>query len=164
MIGNDVVDLAIAKIESNWKRKGFLSKLFTAYEQDLIQKTSNQEEMVWVLWSLKESTYKAYQRIKYNRGFYPKKIEIQSLQIIDEKYFATISLFNETFHGQTLIDNKMIHSLVLVSNLEFKKITNYTTNSILKDKNSLPYCSISNNPLSISHHGTFKKIVQLHLN
>lgn len=163
MIGNDVVDLATAKIESNWKRKGFLSKQFTTYEQILIQKASNQDEMVWMLWSLKESTYKAYQRINYNRGFYPIKIEIQSLELSDNEYFATTSLFNITFYGKTHIENEVIHSIVLLSNSDFKKVTNYTTNTILKDKNSLPFCSITKNPLSISHHGAFKKIVQLHL-
>lgn len=163
MIGNDVVDLATAKIESNWKRKGFLSKQFTIYEQSLIQNASNQDEMVWMLWSLKESTYKAYQRINYNRGFYPIKIEIQSLELSNKKYFATIHLFNTIFYGKTHIENEVIHSIVLLSNSDFKKVANYTTNAILKDKNSLPFCSITKNPLSISHHGTFKKIVQLHL-
>lgn len=163
MIGNDVVDLATAKRESNWKRKGFLSKQFTTYEQILIQKASNQDEMVWILWSLKESTYKAYQRINYNRGFYPIKIKIQSFELFDNEYFTTISLFDKAFYGKTHIENEMIHSIVLLSNLDFKNVTNYTTNTILKDKNSLPFCSITQNPLSISHHGGFKKIVQLHL-
>ena len=47
MIGNDVVDLALAKIESNWQRKGFLNKIFTENEKILIQKSKNQELMVW---------------------------------------------------------------------------------------------------------------------
>ena len=33
MIGNDIIDLDVAKTESNWKRKGFLDKIFTANEQ-----------------------------------------------------------------------------------------------------------------------------------
>ena len=33
MIGNDIVDLALAQKESNWKRKGFLDKIFTLQEQ-----------------------------------------------------------------------------------------------------------------------------------
>ncbi len=49
MIGNDVIDLELAKKESNWKRKGFLTKLFTSFEQELIAKATNQEEMVWML-------------------------------------------------------------------------------------------------------------------
>ena len=37
MIGNDVVDLELAKKESNWQRRGFLSKIFTKNEQRLIR-------------------------------------------------------------------------------------------------------------------------------
>ena len=32
MIGNDVVDLQLAKTQSNWQRKGFLEKQFTEFE------------------------------------------------------------------------------------------------------------------------------------
>ena len=32
-IGNDIVDLSLAKIQSNWQRKGFLEKQFTQKEQ-----------------------------------------------------------------------------------------------------------------------------------
>lgn len=164
MIGNDVVDLATAKIESNWRRKGLLSKIFTTAEQNLIQNAQNQDEMVWLLWSLKESAYKAYQRMNYKPGFYPIKIEIKSLQLRDNIFYATISLFDILFNGKTTIENQMIHSVVLLSNFDFNKVMNYTTNAIQKDKKSLPYCAISKNPLSISHHGSFKKIVQLNIN
>ena len=33
MIGNDIVDLDLARKESNWKRKGFLDKIFSLQEQ-----------------------------------------------------------------------------------------------------------------------------------
>ena len=36
MIGNDVIDLALAKIESNWQRSRFLAKIFTKKEQEII--------------------------------------------------------------------------------------------------------------------------------
>ena len=36
MVGNDLVDLQIAKSQSNWRRKGFLEKQFTIKEQQLI--------------------------------------------------------------------------------------------------------------------------------
>ena len=35
MIGNDVVDLRRALVESNWKRKGFLTKVFSDSEQQI---------------------------------------------------------------------------------------------------------------------------------
>ena len=36
MIGNDIVDLVQARFQSNWKRKGFVQKIFTQKEQELI--------------------------------------------------------------------------------------------------------------------------------
>ena len=36
MIGNDIVDLKLAKNQSNWQRKGFLEKQFTEEEQKTI--------------------------------------------------------------------------------------------------------------------------------
>jgi hypothetical protein len=32
VIGNDIVDLALARKESNWKRPGYLNKIFTTKE------------------------------------------------------------------------------------------------------------------------------------
>lgn len=159
MIGNDVVDLATAKKESNWKRKGFLAKLFTAFEQELIKNAINQEEMVWTLWSIKESTYKAYQRMHYNRGFYPIKIEIQSLERIGKQYRSKISLFGSPFYGKTSIENQVINTIVVQKITSFKNISTIKNNSISKDENGLPFCTISNNPVSISHHGNEKVII-----
>lgn len=163
MIGNDVVDLSLARIESNWRRKGFLNKIFTISEQDLILQASNQDEMVWLLWSLKESTYKAYLRMDYKRGFYPIQIKIQSLITIKNQFWATISLFGKKFKGKSIIQNNNIHSVVLSSNLNFANVVESCESKIIKDKNSLPLCEISNNFVSISHHGAYKKIIQLKL-
>ena len=41
MIGNDIVDLALAKKQSNWRRKGYFEKIFTQQEQHLINNTQN---------------------------------------------------------------------------------------------------------------------------
>ena len=62
MIGNDVVDLRRALVESNWKRKGFLTKVFSDSEQQIIKEASDTNLMVWLLWSMKEAAYKAHQR------------------------------------------------------------------------------------------------------
>lgn len=161
MIGNDVVDLATAKKESNWKRKGFLAKLFTITEQELIKNAINPEEMVWILWSIKESTYKAYQRIQFNRGFYPIKIEVGSLERIGKQYHSRILLFGIHFYGKTSILNQVIHTIVVQDTTDFKRICTINTNSISKDSNGLPYCSLSNKPVSISHHGNHKSVIRL---
>jgi phosphopantetheinyl transferase (holo-ACP synthase) len=53
VIGNDIVDLALARKESNWKRPGYLNKIFTTKEQLLISSAENPNTMVWNLWSRK---------------------------------------------------------------------------------------------------------------
>ena len=75
MIGNDVIDLSLAKTESNWQRKGFLKKLFSNDEQQLILEASNSFEMVWRLWSMKEAAYKIFTQQHNMRFFAPKKFE-----------------------------------------------------------------------------------------
>jgi phosphopantetheine--protein transferase-like protein len=156
MIGNDVVDLVVARKESNWKRKGFLNKLFTTFEQDLIQKASNQDEMVWMLWSIKESVYKAYQRINYNEGFYPIKIEIIE---INSKNEAIIQLFGTLFYGKTSIDKDFIKTIVVLDKSDFKRIQNLKTSDYSKNENGLPFEFRSNKPISVSHHGRIREII-----
>lgn len=85
MIGNDVVDLAAAAKESNWRRKGFLEKVFSTEERSMISSAMNQHQMVWLLWSMKEAAYKAHQR----EFQLPRKLNWQSqhcfLKIVSEK-------------------------------------------------------------------------------
>uniref|UniRef100_UPI00404B9FA2 4'-phosphopantetheinyl transferase superfamily protein n=1 Tax=Flavobacterium sp. TaxID=239 RepID=UPI00404B9FA2 len=156
MIGNDVVDLVLAKKESNWKRKGFLNKLFTPLEQDLIQKAPNQDEMVWILWSIKESVYKAYQRITYNEGFYPTKIQILELNTKNE---STIKLFDTYFYGKTTIENEIIKTIVVLNQSDFSRIQYLKNSNYIKNENGLPIDFISKKPISVSHHGRSKEIV-----
>ncbi len=74
MIGNDIVDLAQARRESNWQRKGFLNKVFTSHEQQLIHTASDPDVMVWTLWSMKESAYKVMVRETGRRFFAPHQL------------------------------------------------------------------------------------------
>lgn len=62
MIGNDIIDLQLASRQSNWRRKGFLEKVFTSSEREIIKASEEKEECVWLLWSMKEAAYKAHQR------------------------------------------------------------------------------------------------------
>lgn len=158
MIGNDVVDLELALKESNWKRKGFLSKIFTNFEQKVIQDAKNQDEMVWLLWSLKESVYKASQRIFYIQGFFPTRIEITSLN----KNKDSIIFFNEKkFYGKTIIEKSCIHSFVVMNKNDFKLISNFESKTYQKDSNGFPFEKDSKIPLSVSHHGQYLKIIGL---
>jgi phosphopantetheinyl transferase (holo-ACP synthase) len=75
MIGNDIVDLAEAKENSNWQRPRFLEKLFTLHEQQLIQNSEQPFLMVWRLWSMKEAAYKLYTQLNPSRFYKPKQFE-----------------------------------------------------------------------------------------
>ena len=75
MIGNDIIDLSLAKIESNWHRRGFLEKLFTENEQKLISAAPNPFVIVWKFWSMKEAAYKVYTQQDKQRFFAPKKFD-----------------------------------------------------------------------------------------
>lgn len=79
MTGNDIIDLTTAASESNWKRKGFIEKLFTPKEQLYIRQATVPEEMVWKLWSMKESAYKIYSRQLGLRSFAPQKFNCTML-------------------------------------------------------------------------------------
>lgn len=89
MTGNDIIDLATANIESNWKRTGFLEKIFTQKEQKYIHNDAAPAHMVWKLWSMKESAYKIYTRQFGGRFFAPQKL--------------SCTLLNET-NGQVTIN------------------------------------------------------------
>ena len=159
MIGNDVVDLKLATTESNWKRTGYLDKIFTSVEQEFIFNAKNKTEMVWVLWSIKESVYKASLRIDYDRGFYPSKIEITSLKKKGSEYNSIIKLKRKSFHALSKIAGGCIHTIATNFDYQLSNVYNLESNTpYFKDENGLPL-DYSNNYISISHHGNFKKII-----
>ncbi len=111
MIGNDIVDLKLAQTQSNWRRKGFLAKICTKQEQDLIEKSKNPLELVWLLWSMKESAYKCYIQKNPRRFYAPRKISCDqisdargSVVINKERYFTKSIITDDvivTTAGQT---------------------------------------------------------------
>ena len=103
MIGNDIIDLTLAKLESNWKRRGFLEKQFTANEQKLILTAKNSFVLVWKFWSMKEAAYKICVQQNETRFFAPKKFYclLQSgkkgLVYFKDQIFYTSSIVNEKY-------------------------------------------------------------------
>ena len=91
-IGHDIIDLKLAKKESNIFRRGYLDKILTEYEQSLMQKTVDACLCFWQIWSMKEAVYKILRQKGEERGYYPKKIEKKKLDLINKqvcygKYF-----------------------------------------------------------------------------
>jgi len=111
-IGNDIVDLNLAKTESNWQRKGFLEKQFTLKERGEILNAENPFLKVWLFWSMKEAAYKIYtQKIK-ERFFAPQKFECSLISeeignvTFKENVYYTTSLFNPFYVHTIAKDTK----------------------------------------------------------
>ena len=103
-IGNDIVDLNLAKTQSNWQRKGFLEKQFTQKEQNEILNAENPFLKVWLFWSMKEAAYKCYTQKFKERFFAPQKFECSLIfkeagtVVFEGVTFYTTSFFLSLIH------------------------------------------------------------------
>ncbi len=160
MIGNDVIDLALANKESNWQRKGFLDKIFTQKEQILIENSNNKETIVWNLWSRKEAAYKIWNRANGVRSFNPSKFECLDFTTTNGR----VKFENNLYFTKTEINSHFIHTVAVTKLDDFYKIKQLEDNSLIIKKDKFPYFVDANKneiPLSKSHHGAFQKVVFL---
>lgn len=179
MIGNDIIDLEVAKKESNWRRKGYLKKVFTPEEQELITTSFTPDLMVWSLWSMKEAVYKAEFRRTLKYEYAPLKVSCLSMEksegslsgimIYNEiKYFTITKIFSDSLHT---IACRWKEDFSRLKSIEFNSYSNnylfdLRKNNLISEKEWI----IKNNsgvpnlidfekdkvyPLSISHHGRF---------
>lgn len=186
MIGNDIIDLKLTLGKNTWKREGFLNKLFSQEEQDLILRSNDPELIVWLLWAMKESVYKAHQRrFELPRKFNPKafKCEITGDKItsvtgkvsiekysyltkasISHKYiycFATIdnstNFVQKIYLKPTDLKLQLINEVSRLENLPKQKI------SINKSADYIPFLNFGNQKLfcnfSMAHHGHFSAFI-----
>lgn len=161
MIGNDIVDLDLARKESNWKRKGFLEKIFSFQEQVLIHNDSNPELMVWNLWSRKEAAYKIYNRHTKIKGYFPWLLQCD----YTNQNSGTVAIDGFVYYTQTEIADTYIYTIAVSEVTLFDKIKSVETLENIKKDNNIPYIiDVSKNtilPVSITHHGQFQKIISL---
>jgi phosphopantetheinyl transferase (holo-ACP synthase) len=161
VIGNDIVDLALARKESNWKRHGYLNKIFTTKEQMLILTAKNPDIMVWNLWSRKEAAYKIYNRATGVRGYFPLKLECTY-----ENYTTgSVSCKGYTFYTKTVINAEKIHTIAVTCIKDFKLVKVLGPDIEIIKKNGIPFLiedkSNTIRPFSKSHHGRFSASVAL---
>jgi len=107
MIGNDIVDLAQAALDSNWRRERYLDRLFTAEEQALILNASNPHQTVWKLWSIKEASYKVYVQETGHRFFNPKKLRCEVMSPTE----GLVTIFDRVYNTTSEITEHFIHSI-----------------------------------------------------
>ena len=161
MIGNDIVDLAFALKKSNWKRKGYLDKIFTNHEQLLIGLSDNPENMVWNLWSRKEAAYKIFSRNTGIRIYNPIQFECFET----DKSIGKVMNNGVLYYTKTEINLDYIHTVSVLNRTDFESVKLLNrTNEIIKIK-GIPFIKGANkkkiSPISISNHGNFEKIVTL---
>jgi phosphopantetheinyl transferase (holo-ACP synthase) len=107
MTGNDIVDIKTAAAESNWKRKGFIEKIFTPQEQQYIIDAIAPDEIVWKLWSMKESAYKIYTRQYGGRFFAPDKFSCTVITATT----GIVQFNNICYQTNTITAKKYIYSI-----------------------------------------------------
>lgn len=161
MIGNDIVDLALALKESNWKRKGYLDKIFTKNEQLLIIKSDNPENMVWNLWSRKEAAYKIFNRNTGVRIYNPIQFECFDI----DKSIGKVMNNGVLYYTKTEINLDYVHTVSVLNRTDFESIKLLNRNIEIVKIVGIPFLKGANkktlSPISISNHGNFEKIVSL---
>lgn len=186
MIGNDIVDFRFASSQSKWQRSGFLEKLFSENEQNLILNSEFPERRLWLLWAMKEATYKAHQRrFKLPRSFNPKQFNCKIIADANSLISGKVQIEDFSYHSQTYIGKDYLHCIAsqfrqkkIVQNIlsnatdvrqelilavsELKKLPQNKI-SIEKDPNFIPHLRYGghriNCDFSLSHHGNFSAFV-----
>ena len=159
MIGNDVVDLQLAKIESNWRRIGFVDKIFTKNEQIFLFLSENIEISIWNLWSRKEAAYKIWNRQTSERKFNPIQFECKNIFGNDVVQFENIIYFTNT-----QILESHIHSIAVTKKSDLNRIKFISNNIKISKENNIPFLINKNQKkeiISKSNHGKFEFIVGL---
>ncbi|KAF2516676.1 4'-phosphopantetheinyl transferase family protein [Flavobacterium foetidum] len=164
MIGNDVIDLQHSRLESNWRRKGFVEKLFTDEEQSIIANAQDSEIMIWVLWSMKEAAYKVYNRRTKIREYIPTKLQCRLEEEGVSCIKGIVSCHENTYYTKTTIFKNQIHTIAVSLLENLSKVKEVKRKSIQKDRDNIPFFVCSKkivHDASVSHHGRFEICVTL---
>lgn len=157
MIGNDIVDLQLAKMQSNWQRPRFIEKIFTTSEQDIIQQSKNPELEIWKLWTMKEAAYKAYNRETGIRGFFPWKLECSVAEFRDGKFLGTVSIYDKIYFVETIFNDDLVYTIAANSFELLEKIVEIDPEQKIIKIDALPFRASGNKLVSITHHGRFER-------
>lgn len=117
MIGNDIVDLSISHICEGERRARYLAKIFTEKECVIIDQLGNDDMWIWLLWSAKESVYKAVSRNEQVIRYAPKSLECLSIKNkSNSNYETTVEYNGEQFVVLSHVSDKYVHSVTNKSN------------------------------------------------
>jgi phosphopantetheinyl transferase (holo-ACP synthase) len=149
MIGNDIVDLVLASTQSNWQRKGYLDKIFTKEEQMLIAAADHPDEMVWRLWSMKESAYKIHNRETGIRKFAPASLCCKLLNP-DPAITGSVTINQAIYFTKTEFSSDYVHT---VASSFRERLDEISANIYIKPNHPAHYKTLA--PDCVSHHGRY---------
>lgn len=133
MIGNDIIDLKFANSNSRWREPRFLDKLFTEEEKIFILKDANRFQVIWLLWSMKESAYKIHFRERKLSIFNPKSFHCN---VISETS-GTVSFENDIVHTTSEITSNIIYTTAKIQDTLHLKQDFLLEGNFLKEKSEL---------------------------
>lgn len=116
MVGNDIIDIGETKRSTNWERPGFLQKIFTLKEQEIIRASADPFTTVWLLWSMKESAYKIVIQTGAERSFNPSRFECD-LESLEN---GRVRMHDRTFKTTTKIDSNYVFTTAVLDDSEIK--------------------------------------------
>lgn len=180
MLGNDLIDLQLAQVQSDWKRKGYLSKLFNDDEQRAIALAQDPGLLVWMMWSMKEAAYKVHNRNsgirRYEPLAYSCMLEMNGVSTAQ----GAVMKGNESFPCRSSVYQGMLHTVALGRGAVFGEVkTVHMENQqdyrkafgsqsglvLAKCPKGLPMvydpASGRTGPASVSHHGRGLCVVYL---
>ena len=161
MIGNDIVDLRLAKTQSNWQRPRFLEKIFTEEEREYINKSKNPEIEVWKLWTMKESAYKICNRETGIRGFFPWKLECLVSQFKEGKFHGSVSINDKIYFTEIFVNQDFVYTVAATSLDLIVTIVDVNPETEIIKIDGIPFVKNGLKPVSITHHGRYEKKITL---
>lgn len=165
MIGNDIVDLVQSRKDSNWRRRGFINKIFSENEQLLIANSHDQEIVVWLFWSMKEAAYKIWNRETGNRKYTPKNLACSVVERSCNSAVGEVVCEGNRYYTKTTVCPDFIHTVAVKVLDHLDHAVEIKRCEIVKDPFGLPGIVLEGQkellPASISNHGRFEKIVAL---
>lgn len=113
MIGNDIIDLQEVSSSPISRRKRFLDKVFTIEEQDFLLTQNDANSWIWLLWSMKESAWKAHYRNSLIRTFSPKLMQCNTYNFSIESDFISgiVALENKVYYTLSYWKDDLIHTV-----------------------------------------------------
>lgn len=114
MVGNDIVDLSLAD-KDVWKRPRYINKVCALSEQRLLAEAEDAGILYWVLWSMKESTYKLHFRKHLNRALNPIRFtccfDCDSEPGPQDRFRGRVEVDDEVYQTHSIVNQYFVHTV-----------------------------------------------------